>query len=83
MLHFIRVYTVCKGKEDLQTKEYNFLKYNLTSPDMYIDYPNFVVSNQKEESINIQRVKSNLDVCPLVLFSLQAYWVNVVLRLRF
>ena len=23
MLHFIRVYTVCKGKNDLQTKEYN------------------------------------------------------------
>ena len=27
MLHFIRVYTVCKGKKDLETKEYNiFLK---------------------------------------------------------
>ena len=23
MLHFIRVYTVCKGKKDLQTNEYN------------------------------------------------------------
>ena len=23
MLHFIRVYTVCKGKKDLQTKEHN------------------------------------------------------------
>ena len=23
MLHFIRVYTVCKGKKDLKTKEYN------------------------------------------------------------
>ena len=23
MLHFIRVYTVCKGKTDLQTKGYN------------------------------------------------------------
>ena len=23
MLHFIKVYTVCKGKKDLQTKEYN------------------------------------------------------------
>ena len=22
MLHFIRVFTVCKGKNDLQTKEY-------------------------------------------------------------
>ena len=25
MLHFIRVYTVCKVKKDLQTKEYNFV----------------------------------------------------------
>ena len=24
MLHFIRVFTVCKGKKDLQTKKYNF-----------------------------------------------------------
>ena len=31
MLHFTRVYTVCKGKKDLQTKEYN----NLTPLDMY------------------------------------------------
>ena len=37
MLHFIRVYAVCKGKKDLQTKQYNisFLNYNLTSLDMY------------------------------------------------
>ena len=27
MMHFIRVHTVCKGRKDLQTKEYNiFLK---------------------------------------------------------
>ena len=30
----IRVYTVCKGKKDLQKKEYNiFEKYNLTPLD--------------------------------------------------
>ena len=35
MQHFIRVYTVCKGKKDLQTKEYNnFENYNLTPLDM-------------------------------------------------
>ena len=38
MLHFIRVYSVCKGKKDLQTKKYNtyifFLNYNLTPLDM-------------------------------------------------
>ena len=34
-LHLIRVYTVCKGKTDLQTKEYNIvLMYNLTTQDM-------------------------------------------------
>ena len=36
MLHFIRVCTVCKGKKDIQTKEYIlFSKYNLTHLDMY------------------------------------------------
>ena len=36
MLHFIRVYTVCEGKKDLQTKEYTiFENYNLTPLDMY------------------------------------------------
>ena len=37
MLHFIRVYTVCNGKNDLQTKEYTifFENDNLTPLDMY------------------------------------------------
>ena len=36
MLHFIRVYTVCKGKKDLQTKENNiFANYDLTPLSMY------------------------------------------------
>ena len=36
MQHFIRVYTVCLCKTDLQTKEYNtFLSYNLTPLDLY------------------------------------------------
>ena len=35
MLLFIRVYTVCKGKKDLQTKEYILCSnYNLTPFDM-------------------------------------------------
>ena len=35
MLHFIWVYTVCKGKKDLKTEEYNiFLNNNLTPLDM-------------------------------------------------
>ena len=36
MLHFIRVYTVCKGKKDLQAIEYNiFLNCYLTFLDMH------------------------------------------------
>ena len=36
MLHFIRVYTVCKCKKDLQTKNTIFFyNYNLTPLDMY------------------------------------------------
>ena len=36
MLHFIRVYTVCKGKKDIQKKEsFFFFNYNLTPLDIY------------------------------------------------
>ena len=37
MLHFIRVYTVCKGKTRYSDKRIHFLKkiYNLTPLDMY------------------------------------------------
>ena len=37
MCHFIRVYTVCQSKKDLQTKKYNifFLNRNLTPLDLY------------------------------------------------
>ena len=57
MLHFIRVYTVCKGKSDPLTKEYNICEnYNLTPLDIFMDHPKCIVSNQKEESTSIQRV---------------------------
>ena len=36
MQHFIKVYTVCKGKKDIQAKQTIFWgKYNLTPLDMY------------------------------------------------
>ena len=36
MLHSIWIYTICKGKKDLQTNEFNiFENYNLTPLDMY------------------------------------------------
>ena len=49
------IYTVCKGKKkDHQTNKYDvvFLNYmnNLTPLDMH--NPKFIVSTQKEESIN-------------------------------
>ena len=57
-LHFIRVYTVFKGEKDLQTKEYNFFLFITCYPQICtMDYPKFITSNQKEESIGIQRVK--------------------------
>ena len=35
-MNFISVYTICKGKKDLQTKEYNiFENFNLTPLNMY------------------------------------------------
>ena len=60
LLHFIRVYSVCKGYKVLQTKEYNiFENYKLTPLDKIctMDYPKFTVSNQKDKSISIKRVK--------------------------
>ena len=62
-LHFIRVYTICKGKKDLMTKDYNiFLKIIISHPYICtMDYPKFIVSNQKEESISIQKVNNYLD----------------------
>ena len=58
MLHFIRVYTVCKGEKDIQTKEYDTLKIITLHPFIFtMDYPKVIASNQKEESISIQRVK--------------------------
>ena len=37
MHHFVRVYTVCKGQKDLQTKvkEFLFENYNLTPLEVY------------------------------------------------
>ena len=35
MLHFIRVYNVCKGEKDLQTKIQYYFNYNPTPLDMY------------------------------------------------
>ena len=57
MLHFIWVYTVCKGKIRSSDKKYNMFhkNYNLT-PICTMDYLKFIASNQKEEAISIQRV---------------------------
>ena len=60
VLHFIKVYTVKVKKSS--DKKYIFLDYNLTPLDMYnglSQLPKFIVSNQEEESISIQRDKSS------------------------
>ena len=50
MLYFIRVNTVCKGKKDLQTKEYNiFENHNLTRHPRYnltMDNAKFIISKK-------------------------------------
>ena len=91
MLHFIRVYTVCKGKKIFRQKNtILFVNYNLTPLNIYnvlsqvycikpryvqwtipsllyqtkictMNYPKFIVSNQEEESISIQRVNNRLN----------------------
>ena len=38
-------------------KQYVFLNHNLTRLDLYNDFPKYIISNQKGESISIQRVK--------------------------
>ena len=47
-LHFIRVYTVCKGKKDLKTKEYNFKKKKLPDTPRYIQWtiPSLLYQNE-------------------------------------
>ena len=57
LLHFIWVYTVCKGKNDLQTNKYNifFQNYKLITLEKYNGLSHIAL-NQKEESIGIQRV---------------------------
>ena len=62
------VYTVMVKR--LSDKKYdNFLNYNLTPLDMY--HPKFIVSNKKEESISIQRVK-------ITMFIDQVFHVNTL-----
>ena len=57
-LHFRSTVFVKVKKIFRQRNTIYFLYYNPTPLDMYIGLcPMFIVSNQKEESISIQRVK--------------------------
>ena len=58
MLHFIRVYTV-KVKQIFRQKNTIFFEnYNLTPLDKYNGLSQvFFISNKKEESISVQKVK--------------------------
>ena len=64
LLHFIRVYTICLDKNNLQRKIYNsHLEIIARVPMIYtIDYPKFIVSNQKEESNSAYRIKKSHEV---------------------
>ena len=65
MLHFIRVYTVCKDKKRSSDKsiQYFFKKYHSPTPlECTMDYPNYIVLNQKEYSISMQRVNINITI---------------------
>ena len=93
MLHFIRVFTVFKGKKYRQAKECDiFENYYLTPLYTNVcttDCPKFNVSNQKEKSISIQRVKKvNLEnhiwskkhacLCERTLSALWAVYVYTI-----
>ena len=58
MWHFIRVYNVCYGKKDHRQKIQFFFNYNLTPLDIYNGLSQFIVSNQKEESIQRAKLES-------------------------
>ena len=53
MQHFIGFYTICKYKNNLQRKKYNFYSDIITfDPSVYfLDLLMFIVSKQNEESI--------------------------------
>ena len=49
--------TLCvTKKKDFQTKEIKNDNYNPTPLNITVDYPRFIVTNKKEESISIQKV---------------------------
>ena len=60
MRHFTSVYTVCLDKNDLEINEIQFyLEIIARNPSIYTkDHLNFIVSNQKEESISVYRVNT-------------------------
>ena len=51
MRHFIKVYTICKDKNVLQRKKYNFYMEIITcDPSIYtMDHAKFIVPNKKKE----------------------------------
>ena len=68
MQHFNRFYTVCKGKNYLQTKDSNiFSKLQRDTPEICtIDPSKHSELNKKEKFISIQRVKK--ESFPLSLY---------------
>ena len=62
MQHFIRVWTICQDKNNLQRKKIQFYLDNITChPSIYtMDNLKFIVPNMKEKSISAYRVNKAL-----------------------
>ena len=55
--HFIRVYTVCKDKIDLQRRKYNILDIISCGPSMHaIGHSDSIVCSFMENSVGLKRV---------------------------
>ena len=51
-------------------KQYFFKNYNMTPLDITMDYPKFIVSTWREESIGIQKVKQDVTFSCSKLFKI-------------
>ena len=60
MRHFIRIYTVCKGKNNLQGKKYNFIwKLQPETPwNRHCTIPSLLFQTKRTKSISASRVKT-------------------------
>ena len=84
MLHFIRVYSVKVKKKNIfkQNNTIVFENYNLIPLDMYNGLSQFFLSNQKEESISIQRV-NKVDLRALLVHSTNLFQLDFLVTFSY